>query len=108
MLTFEFVFLPANRLSDFYIRVGDSFDAAAFDPLIYPECWYQADPIGRGETRQFICNQPIIGRYVIIHFPTSKSEFLTICEVQVFTGEGKYSQGEEHLWFLSRDWQTSW
>ena len=88
VLNFPFL-LSANRLSNFYIRVGDSFDDATFDPTTYAVCWYQSDPIGRGETRQFICNQPIVGRYVTIHFPSNKSEFLTMCEVQVFSDTGK-------------------
>ena len=79
----------ANRLSDFYIRVGNDFDENSFDPSTFTECWYQSTALGEGEIRQFTCNQVILGLYVVVHFPTSKVERLTLCEVEVFSDIGK-------------------
>ena len=79
----------ANRLSDFYIRVGNDFDENSFDPSTFTECWYQPTALGEGEIRQFTCSQVILGLYVVVHFPTSKVERLTLCEVEVFSDIGK-------------------
>ena len=82
------LFVVGDRLSDFYIQVGTKFDSATFNPATYTQCWYQSDAIEQGETRQFTCSEDIVGRYVTINFPTTKSGALTLCEVQVYTDVG--------------------
>ena len=81
--------IPVNveRLADFYIRVGQTFDQATFDPTTYTQCAYQSTALGAGETRMFICDRLIEGRYVTVHFPTTKTEILILCEVAVYEGE---------------------
>ena len=80
--------LLASRLSDFYIRVGFDFDENSLDPSRFTECWYQSTELGEGEIKQFTCHQVILGLYVAVHFPTSKVESLTLCEVEVFSDIG--------------------
>ena len=75
---------PGDRLSEFYIGVGSSFDnATEFDPTSYNVCWYQNSSVSEGETWVFTCTEAIEGRYVTIYFPTTKTQVLTLCEVQV-------------------------
>ena len=87
--SFLFLYFAADRLSEFYIRVGSRFNEAAFDPTSFTECWYQSSPMGKGEIQQFNCTSVISGRYVTIHFSSNKTEYLTLCEVEVYTEEGK-------------------
>ena len=82
-------YIAADRLSDFYIRVGNSFNQESFDPATYTQCCYQSDAFEQGGTKQFNCTSGIVGRYVAIHFPTTKTQDLTLCEVQVYAVEGK-------------------
>ena len=77
------------RLANFFIRVGDTFNENAFDPMDYDECWHENSPVREGETRQFTCQQVRIGRYVTIHFINANSEPLALCEVQVYSDIGK-------------------
>ena len=90
-------FLSAERLSDFYIRVGNSFNPSeqlSFDPATLTLCQYQEDAICPGETRDFNClDGPIEGRYVTVHFPEDKTEYLTLCEVEVFENTASASAG---------------
>ena len=72
-----------QRLADFYIRVGQTFDQGSFDPTTYTLCHYQDTAVCALYTRMFECNEPIEGRYVTVHFPT-RTEYLTLCEVAVF------------------------
>ena len=41
-----------------------------------------------GETRDFYCSRPLHGRYVFI-ISNTENKVLTLCEVQIFTVEGK-------------------
>ena len=84
------VFYAGHRLSDFYIRVGKTFNETTFDPTTYSECWYQSTALGEGEKRQFICIEAIVGSYVTVHFPMSKTGILQLCEVEV------YAEGSLH------------
>ncbi len=80
-------FLAADRLSDFYISVGNQFnpsDTSCFPPTFFSLCHYQKDAFPGGQTRTFYCVGAPIGRYVAIYFPISKSMHLTLCEVEVF------------------------
>ena len=65
--------LKANRLSDFYIRVGNVFEEGSFDPTTYTLCHYQPTALFAGETRLFQCPSPIAGRFVTIHFPIDRT-----------------------------------
>ena len=80
--------MVASRLSNFHIRVGKTFDWGLFDPETYAECWYQDSAPDASETRQFSCSAPVTGRYLTVHFPKNKTEYLTVCEVQVFSESG--------------------
>ena len=82
------MFFPGERLADFYIRVGQSFPGVgSFDPTTYTLCYHQLTAMSNGETRMFTCEQPIIGRYVTVHFPPTKSASLNLCEVAVYEDE---------------------
>ena len=88
----QFIF-PANILVEFYIRVGttlNSFNAATFNPTSYTQCWYQQTPIGTNEN-EFSCNSVIVGQYVAIHFASTKTEHLTLCQVKVFSDISKFT-----------------
>ena len=77
-----------ERLSDFYISVGNTSDGVTFDSTTFAECWYQGTPVGNGETRKFSCTEVVVGRYVAVYFPTSKSQYLQLCEVEVHSDIG--------------------
>ena len=81
----------SNRLADFYISVGQTFDQATFNPNTYTQCSYQSAAMGSGETKIFICDQPVSGRYVTLHFPTTRTEVLTLCEVAVYEGKDLFT-----------------
>ena len=82
--------ISTDRLADFYIRVGQTFNETSFDPTTYTLCHYHSIQRDPGETAMFICDHPVKGKYVTVHFPKSKAERLTLCKVAVFqyTGEG--------------------
>ena len=71
-------------MADFYIRVGQVFNQGSFDPTTYTLCHYQSSAVGKGETRKFECDPPIVGRFVTVHFSATRTEQLTLCEVQVY------------------------
>ena len=50
----------------------------------YPLCAYREEAIGSGETVNFVCNQVLSGRYLIIQL--NHSDPLTLCEVEVYGG----------------------
>ena len=84
-------------MADFYIRIGQTFDVASqttFDPTTYTLCHYQSTALGGGETRIFECDDPLVGRYVTVHFPQSRSERLTLREVTVFEFTGTCIRGK--------------
>ena len=74
-----------QRLVDFYIRVGQTFDQGSFDPTSYTQCAYQSIAMGPGETKVFECDQTIEGRFLTVHFPTTRTAILTLCEVAVYS-----------------------
>ena len=84
------------RLQDFYIRVGKTFNQGSFDPTTYTQCAYQSAAVGTAETKLFTCSQPIEGRYVTVHFPTTRTEVLTLYEVAVY-GKRLVSGKEQFL-----------
>ena len=83
-MVFFSIACEAERLADFYIRVGQIFNETAFDATTYTICAYQPGVIGASKTRIFQCEQPIKGRFVTVHFPMTRTEILTLCEVAVY------------------------
>ena len=76
-------------LRDFYIRVTFNYNASAFDPTTFPLCLHQSAPLGEGETMEFTYSQTRFGRYVVIHFPPTTQQHLTLCEVEVYSDIGR-------------------
>jgi hypothetical protein len=74
---------PADRLASFKILVGYESNPSSFDDNAV--CHYQEAALGASETRTFRCDH-IYGRNVIIQIQAV--EVLTLCEVQVYGGEG--------------------
>ena len=77
---------------DFYIRVGNSFNPSTFDATAaqsFTLCAYEETPFSRNETREYLCDGEILGRYVVIHFSPDKEQFLSFCEVEVYSNLGK-------------------
>ena len=73
-----------QRLSNFVISVGDSFDPVSkdsFDTSTSTQCAHIPGKLGNGETRVIQCNQPVRGRYVTVNL--NEKNALTICEFQV-------------------------
>ena len=89
------IVIAAERLADFYISVGNSF-SGSFDPTSFTVCQYQAFQLCLGETRVFRCVGGIQGRYVAVHFPMSRSMWLSLCEVMVFEHVGKWLRLQEN------------
>ncbi len=82
-----FALFAVNRLKEFHIRVGSSFDASnttTFDPTLFSICHYQEERVCEGETRTFYCDGDLEGRYVTIHYASTRHEFLTLCEVEIY------------------------
>ena len=80
--------LEAERLHNFTVAVGSILDPTSFNPETYTPCAYEAGQLLLGETRQMMCDKPIIGRYITVYTyqtETAKPP-LTICELQVFGG----------------------
>ena len=80
------LFFAEDKFNDFYIGVGTAFDVenqANFEPTSYNVCWYQNTSVPAGKTWVFTCTEEITGRFVTIYFPTTKTQTLSLCEVQV-------------------------
>jgi len=56
----------------------------------YPLCGAHPGSVGAGVTVKITCKPGLVGRYVIVQL--KGSNFLTLCEVQVFTGTGTSNQ----------------
>ena len=89
----QLFFVSAERLSNFNIAVGDSFDPLnkdSFDPSTFTQCAHISGQLGAGETRTIQCNQPVRGRYVSVNL--NQRNPLTICEFEVHgTPAGNHS-----------------
>ncbi len=82
-----------ERLSELSVRVGTNFDVGnqgSFDPTTYSLCFYLEHTLCPGETRMLTCDTPLVGRYVAIHFPATKHQYLALCEVEVYEHVGMY------------------
>ncbi len=85
-------FFAGARLSDFYIRVGNDFDATApesFDPSTWELCHHQMESFPTAVPTMFPCDGTVNGRFLTLHFSMSKQESLTVCEVEVFGDPGE-------------------
>ena len=78
-----------------------NFNFASFDPTTYTQCAYQSAALTGGETKTFTCSQPIVGRYVTVHFPTTKTAALTVCEVEVYGQNTVQPDGKLEMHFLA-------
>ena len=85
------------------MAVGKNFDPNdldSFDPESYIPCLHEPGQLGDGETREMLCDRPVIGRYVTVYVYYSNvtaAEVLTICELEIF-GEnftGKFTDNCE-------------
>ena len=73
----------AERLNNFYVAVGDTFDHDSFDPQSYTTCVHVPGALGEAETRTIPCDRPVKGRYVTVYF--NANQYLTICELEVYS-----------------------
>ena len=77
-------FIPAARLSNFYIDVSNNTDGSSS-----LRCAYEPTPFSSSETRVYTCPHRLYGRYVRIRFASSKTQHLQLCEVQI-QGAGQF------------------
>ncbi|XP_065051247.1 uncharacterized protein LOC135680930 isoform X2 [Rhopilema esculentum] len=71
-----------NRLRNIDIRVGNLDN----NPMGNPRCAYRVPAIGQGKTAEIACSKPMQGRYVYVALRVT--EYLTLCEVEVFAQTG--------------------
>ena len=71
-------FIPAARLSNFYIDVSNNTDGSSA-----LRCAYEPTPFSASETRVYRCPHRLYGRYVRIRFASNKTQHLQLCEVQI-------------------------
>ena len=81
--------VSVDRLRQFFIRVGNDYSMTGYSPTVHALCWYEPDAFGINETKTFNCTEPLVGRYVTIHF--NRSEYLSLCEVEVYSDIGMYA-----------------
>ena len=72
------IFIPAARLSNFYIDVSNNTDGS-----LALRCAYEPNPFSPSETRACTCLHRLYGRYVRIRFASNKTQHLQLCEVQI-------------------------
>ncbi len=87
-------FISGQLLADFCIRTGDVFNPSApetFDPTMFQVCHCQQSAVAQGETTMFQCEGIVVGRYVSVNFPSTKTDPLHVCEVEVYGFSGKYT-----------------
>ncbi|CAH1277274.1 EGF [Branchiostoma lanceolatum] len=105
--------LQGERLKYFMVRVGPNEDFALND-----QCGetYTDTPTD-GQTIDVYCNPAISGRYVSVQL-IERTDFLTLCEVEVFgeTGDCQVGDGASYLGTVSvtetgkscRSWDSNW
>ena len=79
--------MSAWRLAGFYIDVSNNADGTAAVQRAFED---EGSTFQASETRIYTCDPPIIGRVVRIRFPTSKTEFMQLCEIQVLGSKWTY------------------
>ena len=74
----------ADRLNNLILGLTDT-SPDQLTPMVgkYDQCATQVPALGRGEIKEFSCNQQ--GRYVIVQ--TNTRNYLTLCEVEVYGGK---------------------
>ena len=82
---FHFV-ISVDRLKKFFIRVGNDYNMTGYNPALHDLCWYEPNPFAKNETKAFNCTEPLVGRYITIHF--NRSAYLSLCEVEVYSDIG--------------------
>lgn len=76
-------FVPAERLRDFNIALMSSPpNEVEPGPKVYDVIFNHKDALGAGESRTFVTNDTLSGRYLVIQL-LGDSDPLTLCEVQV-------------------------
>ena len=78
--------ISVDRLKQFFIRVGNDYNVTGYNPALRDLCWYEPNDFAIKETKAFDCTEPLVGRYVTIHF--NRSEYLSLCEVEVYSDIG--------------------
>ena len=70
--------------------VGDTFDAATFDPLTsgYEPCVTRAVSMVESEVMYLQCERTLVGRYILIF--RQQVTNLRVCEVEVYAEQGKF------------------
>ncbi len=87
-MTINEIYLAVGRLRNVQVQVGHMIDPSkAIDPK-FIKCAQSDKPFQKGETRNLICDSPVIGRFVKLVL-LGNSEILTVCEVQVYGDQGK-------------------
>ncbi|XP_064643232.1 uncharacterized protein LOC135497341 isoform X2 [Lineus longissimus] len=78
-----------NRLANFTIAVTNQrpIEGYPYRPQPSTVCWYSKDQQKQGLTKNYKCQAPLIGRYVVVSMQNGH-EVLTLCEVQVFKKKG--------------------
>ncbi|XP_074611781.1 uncharacterized protein LOC141866213 isoform X2 [Acropora palmata] len=71
-----------NDMAAFEIRIGN-------DTSAYTSCGGSLS-LGKGETKHFYCDPPIVGRYVSVVVPGDE-KVVNMCEVEVYSGRGIFS-----------------
>ena len=71
----------AERLADFTVAVGSSFDPDRFDPRGFTTCAHVEGHLDTSETRTIQCEVPVSGRYVTLYL--TQKTYLTLCELAV-------------------------
>ena len=94
--SYRFIFLSANRLANFQIGTTNvSPDTTAPAVGSYDACAHSDGALGAGETKSFDCAAK--GRYVIVQL--KGSNYLTLCEVQVFGGMLKENRFKSYSYY---------
>ena len=73
-----------SPLQDLEIRVGNSSTDLQRNPL----CAWFPGQLDEGTTKSFTCARPLVGQYVAIQLVGVEGS-LSLCEVEVFSNEGK-------------------
>ena len=81
------MFVTVSRLDHFEVRVGSNFSEDTFHPSSYELCASHNQIFAGGVTLHLPCITALRGRYVVVTIPDS--QFLTICEVQVYGEHGR-------------------
>ena len=72
----------AERLADFTVAVGNSFDPDRLDPTRFTPCRHVEGHLDLSEIRTIHCDTPVSGRYVTLYL--TQKNYLTLCELEVY------------------------